>query len=811
MSVGIFFAEPATATDGVEDQRVRLLDREHQLVAVLPEQRPVRLADRVSEGPAERPRLQKPAHGPSSRGWALISWSGPTLMICSTIGSASALRTGSSCSDFGRGPREGVGVEHLLARVQREAPDQQQHGADHGERGRSGALRPQTGPLSSSIPAIQSGGPGGPAEPGPIGNDVGRWPKEHTTIEVAGREVRLSSPSKVFFPKGRSGKEGFTKLDLAEYYMAVADAAVNQLRERPGTMKRFVDGVTRRVLLPEAGPEERPRVASDRDLHLPQRPHRHRAGRQRRGAPGLGGQPRRDRLQPPPGPAIRPRLPRRAAGGPRPAAGGALEHGPPGRDVRQGGPRGPRPGRLPEDLGSRGIHVNVRIEPEWDYVEVRRAALALAREVERRVPKKATSKWWKEERHGVFVDYNQNARDRTIASGYSVRPVPDAKVCCPISWEEVPDVEPGDLRLDTVPGRLKRKGDPAAEIDEHAGSLDKLLDLARRDEEEGLGDAPGRPTSQAARRGRSGSSRRRRRSQRPQEAQETGNEGGQEADLRGGSKGSCGLGGRMRPLSTRTPGGWWGPRSVEERLAFIARESHGVVSRRELLAAGATEAQIKRRLRRGSLIRVYPGVYRVGHAAPSIEATYAAAVKACGDHALLAGRAAGRLHRLFRGSPPPEVIASTSRRVWRGVRTRRTPICPADATTHRGIPITTVPRTIVDLAAVLSPPNLARAGHEAAVDPPVEPAEIEAVLSRRHNWPGCRELRAVLWGDVPVTLSPSSPRSSSACGGRPSPAPYQRAHRRPGRRLPLAQGAPHGRARRLPLPPHQARLGAGPA
>ena len=112
---------------------------------------------------------------------------------------------------------------------------------------------------------------------------------------------------------------------------------------------------------------------------------------------------------------------------------------------------------FPKTSGSRGIHVNVRIRPEWDYVEVRRAALALAREVERRVPKKATSKWWKEERHGVFVDYNQNARDRTIASGYSVRPVPDAKVCCPISWKEVPDVEPGDLRLDTVPDRLKRR------------------------------------------------------------------------------------------------------------------------------------------------------------------------------------------------------------------------------------------------------------------------------------------------------------------------------------------------------------------
>src|SRR5919106_200473 len=147
----------------------------------------------------------------------------------------------------------------------------------------------------------------------------------------------------------------------------------------------------------------------------------------------------------------------------------------------------------PKTSGSRGIHVNVRIEPRWDYIEVRRAALALAREVERRLPRNATSKWWKEERHGVFVDYNQNARDRTIASGDSVRPVPDARVCCPLDWAEVPDVDPRELRLDTVPDRVRAKGDPAADIDQHAGSLDQLLDLARRDEEGGLGDAPWPP------------------------------------------------------------------------------------------------------------------------------------------------------------------------------------------------------------------------------------------------------------------------------------------------------------------------------
>jgi DNA primase len=147
----------------------------------------------------------------------------------------------------------------------------------------------------------------------------------------------------------------------------------------------------------------------------------------------------------------------------------------------------------PKTSGSRGIHVNVRIQTRWDFTEVRRAALALAREVERRVPKLATSKWWKEERHGVFVDYNQNARDRTIASAYSVRPVPDARVCCPVTWNEVPDVEAGDLRLDTVPARLADVGDPSEEIDERSYSLDPLLDLAARDEAEGFGDAPWPP------------------------------------------------------------------------------------------------------------------------------------------------------------------------------------------------------------------------------------------------------------------------------------------------------------------------------
>ena len=148
---------------------------------------------------------------------------------------------------------------------------------------------------------------------------------------------------------------------------------------------------------------------------------------------------------------------------------------------------------FPKTSGSRGIHVNVRIPPEHGFTTVRRAALALAREVERRAPALATSKWWKEERHGVFIDYNQNARDRTVASAYSVRPVPDARVSCPLEWEEVRDVEPEDLTVETVPRRLSRSGDPGAGIDAVAYHLDALLELADRDEREGLGDAPWPP------------------------------------------------------------------------------------------------------------------------------------------------------------------------------------------------------------------------------------------------------------------------------------------------------------------------------
>jgi hypothetical protein len=147
----------------------------------------------------------------------------------------------------------------------------------------------------------------------------------------------------------------------------------------------------------------------------------------------------------------------------------------------------------PKTSGSRGIHINVRIQTQWTFDQVRRAALALAREVERRAPSIASSKWWKEERHGVFIDYNQNAKDRTVASAYSVRPVPDARVSAPVTWDELPDCEMGDFTLATVPARFARLGDPGAGIDGAVGALDALLELSARQEREGLGDAPWPP------------------------------------------------------------------------------------------------------------------------------------------------------------------------------------------------------------------------------------------------------------------------------------------------------------------------------
>jgi bifunctional non-homologous end joining protein LigD len=311
---------------------------------------------------------------------------------------------------------------------------------------------------------------------------------EHTTIDAGGREVRLSNPGKVFFPE-----RSITKLDLVNYYLELADQVINHLHDRPTVLKRFVDGANGKPFfqkrVPDSAPEwietatvTFPSGRSAREL-LPNDP-AHLVWAVNLGVIDWNPWPvRRDDLDHPD--ELRVDL------DPTPEASwddvrqvALAVHDVLG-DYQLTG--------YPKTSGSRGIHINVRIKPERSFTEVRRAALALAREVERRVPDLATSKWWKEERHGVFVDYNQNARDRTVASAYSVRPTPDARVSTPLDWSEVADVEPAELRLDTVPARVAERGDPSADIDAHAGSLDGLLELSRRDEEQGLGDAPWPP------------------------------------------------------------------------------------------------------------------------------------------------------------------------------------------------------------------------------------------------------------------------------------------------------------------------------
>ena len=311
---------------------------------------------------------------------------------------------------------------------------------------------------------------------------------EFVTIEAAGVEVRVSNPGKVFFPQRQ-----ITKLDLINYYLALAPQTINHLRDRPTVLKRFVDGAAKPPFFQKRVPDSAPPWIQTATVTFP-------SGR-----------------------SARELLPNDAAHlvwglnlgvidwNPWPVRAADLDHPDELRvdldptpeaswdDVRQvalvagqvlcdHGLTG-----FPKTSGSRGIHINARIHPERSFAEVRRAAVALAREVERRVPELATSKWWKEERHGVFVDYNQNARDRTVASAYSVRPTPDARVSTPLRWDEVAAVEPAELRIDTVPARVAELGDPSAEIDAHAGSLDALLELAARDEQAGLGDAPWPP------------------------------------------------------------------------------------------------------------------------------------------------------------------------------------------------------------------------------------------------------------------------------------------------------------------------------
>jgi DNA ligase D len=312
--------------------------------------------------------------------------------------------------------------------------------------------------------------------------------REHVVVDVSGHEVRVSSPAKIFFPE-----PGITKLDLVNYYVECEKAVVLHLRERPTVMKRWVDGVTGEPFFQKRVPDTAPEWLQTTTVTFPSGRHArelvandaaHLVWGVNLGVIDWNPWPvRRSDLDHPdelrvdldPGPGV--------------PFSEVREVALCARDVlEEHGLRG-----WPKTSGSRGIHINVRIEPREGFEEVRRAALALAREVERRMPGRATSRWWKEEREGVFIDYNQNARDRTVASAYSVRAVPDARVSCPLEWDEVADVEPADLTLATVPTRLKERGDPSADIDGHPGRLDGLLELAARDEREGLGDAPWPP------------------------------------------------------------------------------------------------------------------------------------------------------------------------------------------------------------------------------------------------------------------------------------------------------------------------------
>jgi len=316
-------------------------------------------------------------------------------------------------------------------------------------------------------------------------------PKKETAevLSIDGREVRISNPDKPYFSRDVK----LSKLDVVNYYLSVASGAVAGIRDRPSMLKRFVNGAEKEPFYQKRAPENRPEWLRTVTLSFP-------SGRTAEevvvdDAAGLAwivnlgcielhphavrttdlDHPDELRIDLDPGPGVEWDDVRRVAIETR-------------NLLEEMGLRG-----WPKTSGSRGMHINARIHQKWSFTEVRRAALALSREIERRVPTLATSKWWKEERHGVFLDYNQNAKDRTTCSAYSIRPLPDARVSAPLRWEEIPDCEPGDFTVLTMPARLEEIGDPNAHMNDAAGSLDQLLELADRDEAAGLGDAPWPP------------------------------------------------------------------------------------------------------------------------------------------------------------------------------------------------------------------------------------------------------------------------------------------------------------------------------
>ncbi len=311
---------------------------------------------------------------------------------------------------------------------------------------------------------------------------------EHEVVSVDGRDVAISNPSKVLFPDA-----GYTKLDLARYYMSVAAGALRGAGERPNVLVRYPNGITGEFFYQKRAPQSRPPWIDVVTLRFP-------SGRTAeeivpRDVAALMWMANLACLELHPHPVRADDLDHpdelRVDLDPVPGVswGQVLEVA---RVVQATLPDFGLVG-WPKTSGSRGVHIYVRIERRWTFDEVRRAALAFAREVERRAPALATSKWWKEERHGVFVDYNQNAKDRTIAGAYSVRPRADARVSAPLDWNEIDACEPGDFTLATMPKRFAEVGDRHARIDQHPCSLEQLLELSARQERDGLGDAPWPP------------------------------------------------------------------------------------------------------------------------------------------------------------------------------------------------------------------------------------------------------------------------------------------------------------------------------
>ena len=307
-------------------------------------------------------------------------------------------------------------------------------------------------------------------------------------LTVDGREVVVSNPGKVLFPDA-----GYTKLDLVNYYLAVAPGALRGSGDRPNVLVRYPNGIGNDFFYQKRAPDSRPEWIEVVELRFP-------SGRTAeevvpRDAAALVWMANLACLELHPHPVRADDLdhPDELRIDLDPVPGVTWEQV---KDVAMAVQATLADLGLvgwPKTSGSRGLHIYIRIERRWAFTQVRRAALAFAREVERRAPTLATSKWWKEERHGVFLDYNQNAKDRTIAGAYSVRPRPDARVSAPLSWAEVPACDPADFTLVTMPKRFAELGDVHSPMDERAYSLDSLLELSARQEKEGLGDAPWPP------------------------------------------------------------------------------------------------------------------------------------------------------------------------------------------------------------------------------------------------------------------------------------------------------------------------------